>query len=155
MKRRFVRSVLASVAALAVLATAGRAKAQEVQVTGPLKGAPAVRHLLIQMRPDGLDDVIRALALVRPGAAAPGMKELYVRLKRGLEPVQAHPLLEPLLRETLTNLLHAEADSSRRQAAEAALHSIAGATLVKPVHIPNYTDLTPVIQISEVVVERA
>jgi hypothetical protein len=43
--RRFVRSVLASVAALAVVATAGRASAQEVQVTGPLKGAPAVRHL--------------------------------------------------------------------------------------------------------------
>jgi hypothetical protein len=37
--------VLASVAAVAVLATAGLASAQEVQVTGPLKGAPAVRHL--------------------------------------------------------------------------------------------------------------
>jgi fumarylacetoacetase len=45
-----------------------------------------------------------------------------------------------LLRETLTSLLHGDAEPSRRQAAEAALHSIAGATLVKPVHIPNYTD---------------
>src|SRR5271168_604454 len=45
-----------------------------------------------------------------------------------------------LLRETLTALLHADAEPARRQAAEAALHSIAGATLVKPVHIPNYTD---------------
>jgi fumarylacetoacetase len=45
-----------------------------------------------------------------------------------------------LLRETLTTLLHADEDSDRRQAAEAALHSIAGATLVKPIHIPNYTD---------------
>jgi fumarylacetoacetase len=45
-----------------------------------------------------------------------------------------------LLRETLTALLQADAESSRRQAAEAALHSIAGATLVKPIHIPNYTD---------------
>jgi len=45
-----------------------------------------------------------------------------------------------LLRETLTNLLHADVESSRRQATEAALHSIAGATLVKPIHIPNYTD---------------
>jgi fumarylacetoacetase len=45
-----------------------------------------------------------------------------------------------LLRETLAKLLHADEDPSRRQAAEAALHSIAGATLVKPVHIPNYTD---------------
>ena len=45
-----------------------------------------------------------------------------------------------LLREALTHLLHTEADSNRRQAAEGALHSIAGATLVKPVHVPNYTD---------------
>ncbi len=45
-----------------------------------------------------------------------------------------------LLRETLTSLLHADAAADRRQATEAALHSIAGATLVKPVHIPNYTD---------------
>jgi fumarylacetoacetase len=45
-----------------------------------------------------------------------------------------------LLRETLTRLLHADAEPARRQATEAALHSIIGAALVKPVHIPNYTD---------------
>jgi fumarylacetoacetase len=45
-----------------------------------------------------------------------------------------------LLRETLTALLHTDERPDRRQAAEAALHSIAGATLVKPVYIPNYTD---------------
>jgi fumarylacetoacetase len=45
-----------------------------------------------------------------------------------------------LLRETLTALLRADTPPDRRQAAEAALHSIAGATLVKPIHIPNYTD---------------
>jgi fumarylacetoacetase len=45
-----------------------------------------------------------------------------------------------LLRETLTHLLHVDAEPNRRQVAEAALHSIAGATLVKPIHIPNYTD---------------
>jgi fumarylacetoacetase len=45
-----------------------------------------------------------------------------------------------LLRETLTSLLQADADPDRRQATEAALHSIAGATLVKPIYIPNYTD---------------
>jgi fumarylacetoacetase len=45
-----------------------------------------------------------------------------------------------LLRETLTDLLHADAETNRRQAAESALHSIAGATLTKPIHIPNYTD---------------
>ena len=45
-----------------------------------------------------------------------------------------------LLRETVTNLLHADEEPGRRQTAEAALHSIAGATLVKAIHIPNYTD---------------
>src|SRR3984893_12990695 len=45
-----------------------------------------------------------------------------------------------LLRETLTALLQAGEKPDRRQAAEAALHSIAGATLAKPIHIPNYTD---------------
>ena len=45
-----------------------------------------------------------------------------------------------LLRETLTALLGSDVKPDRRKAAEAALHSIAGATLVKPIHIPNYTD---------------
>jgi fumarylacetoacetase len=45
-----------------------------------------------------------------------------------------------LLRETLTSILHADAEPDPRQAAEAALHSISGATLVKPIYIPNYTD---------------
>src|SRR5580704_818113 len=58
------------------------------------------------------------------------------------------PTLNPLLafgprawtslRRTLTALL--EASSPHRKEAEAALHSIAGTTLVKPIHIPNYTD---------------
>jgi len=45
MKRRFVTAVLAAVAAAGVWSTAGAANAQEIQLTGPLKGAPAVRHL--------------------------------------------------------------------------------------------------------------
>lgn len=45
MKRRFVRWVLAAFAAVSVLAATEGARAQEIQLTGPLKGAPAVRHL--------------------------------------------------------------------------------------------------------------
>jgi outer membrane beta-barrel protein len=45
MKRRFVRSIFASLAAACALSAAGAAHAQELQLTGPLKGAPAVRHL--------------------------------------------------------------------------------------------------------------
>jgi outer membrane beta-barrel protein len=46
MKRRFVGAVLAASAATAAfLGSAQTAQAQEVQLTGPLKGAPAVRHM--------------------------------------------------------------------------------------------------------------
>ena len=44
------------------------------------------------------------------------------------------------LRESLTGLLHVTADLSQRRQVEAALHSIAGATLLKPVFVLNYTD---------------
>ena len=45
MKRRFVGAVLAAIAAAGVLASAQTASAQEIQLTGPLKGAPAVRSM--------------------------------------------------------------------------------------------------------------
>jgi DNA polymerase III alpha subunit len=69
--------------------------------------SPAMRHLLIQMQPKGLQDVIQALAMIRPGAASVGMKECFIRRRRGLEPVRcAHPSLEPLLRETQGLMLY-------------------------------------------------
>jgi outer membrane beta-barrel protein len=43
--RRFVRAVLASIAVVGALSTASTARAQELELTGPLKGAPAARHL--------------------------------------------------------------------------------------------------------------
>jgi hypothetical protein len=45
MMARFVRAVLASMAAAGVLSLAGAASAQEMELTGPLKGAPAARHM--------------------------------------------------------------------------------------------------------------
>jgi opacity protein-like surface antigen len=45
MKRRFVGAVLAVAAAAGVLASSQPAGAQEIQLTGPLKGAPAVRNM--------------------------------------------------------------------------------------------------------------
>jgi DNA polymerase-3 subunit alpha/error-prone DNA polymerase len=59
--------------------------------------SPAVRHLLRQMRPQGLADVMQALALIRPGAAGDGMKDAFVRRRRGLEEWS----VDPRLRETL------------------------------------------------------
>src|SRR5207244_1612356 len=69
--------------------------------------SPAMRHLLIQVRPQGLDDVIQALALIRPGAASIGAKECFIRRRRGLEPIRSpHPSLEPILRETQGLMLY-------------------------------------------------
>jgi DNA polymerase III alpha subunit len=69
--------------------------------------SPAMRHLLMQMRPRGLHDVIQALALIRPGASSIGAKELFLRRRRGLEPATPlHPLLEPVLRETCGLMLY-------------------------------------------------
>jgi outer membrane beta-barrel protein len=45
MKRRFLRAVFASIAVAGALSTASTARAQELELTGPLKGAPAARHL--------------------------------------------------------------------------------------------------------------
>jgi hypothetical protein len=45
MKRRFVSAILATLTAAGLLISGGPARAQEIQLTGPLKGAPAVRHL--------------------------------------------------------------------------------------------------------------
>jgi DNA-directed DNA polymerase III PolC len=63
--------------------------------------SPAMRRLLIQMRPNGLLDVVQALAMIRPGAASVGMKEVFVRRRRKLEPVRTvDPKLSEILGET-------------------------------------------------------
>ncbi len=69
--------------------------------------SPAMRHLLIQMQPRGVEDVIQALALIRPGAASIGAKECFIRRRRGLEPVRVvHPSLGPILRDTMGLMLY-------------------------------------------------
>ena len=45
MKRRFLKALLAVIAGVGLLSSAPAARAQEIQLTGPLKGAPATRHL--------------------------------------------------------------------------------------------------------------
>jgi DNA-directed DNA polymerase III PolC len=63
--------------------------------------SPAMRHLVLQMQPQSVEDIIQALALLRPGAAGIGVKERFIRRRLGLEPVQvAHPALAALLGET-------------------------------------------------------
>ncbi|HEY6865670.1 MAG TPA: DNA polymerase III subunit alpha, partial [Candidatus Eisenbacteria bacterium] len=60
--------------------------------------SPAMRHLLRMLRCGTLEETIAAVALIRPGAAESGMKELFCRRHRGLEPASfAHPRLEAVL----------------------------------------------------------
>jgi DNA polymerase-3 subunit alpha len=53
------------------------------------------------MRCDRFDDLVASNALLRPGPLDSGMHKVYIRRKRGEEPVSyALPELEPILRET-------------------------------------------------------
>ena len=55
----------------------------------------------------GVEDVVQALALVRPGAAAIGIKACFVRRRRGLEPRRPlHPRLAELLGDTQSLMIY-------------------------------------------------
>ncbi|MGD9898264.1 MAG: DNA polymerase III subunit alpha [Calditrichaceae bacterium] len=63
--------------------------------------SPAMRGLLRKMMIEGVDDVITAVALIRPGASGSGMKEIYIKRRAGLEKTTyIHPSIAPALEET-------------------------------------------------------
>jgi len=69
--------------------------------------SPAMRHLLRMLAPAGVRDVMKALALIRPGAASIGMKETFVRRHRGLEPVPGgHRQTDAILEDTYGVMLY-------------------------------------------------
>ncbi len=71
--------------------------------------SPGLRSLLIEMKPRNLDDITLALALIRPGASESGMKKLFLQRLAGEMPVEyPHPLLQPVLAETLGNIIYQE-----------------------------------------------
>lgn len=71
--------------------------------------SPGMRNLLQQIGATKMDDVIQALALMRPGPAGSGMKDEYVRRHRGLEPQHApHEWLTELLWDTHGLMLYQE-----------------------------------------------
>jgi DNA polymerase III subunit alpha len=64
--------------------------------------SPAMRGLLRTMKARTLEEVAQALALIRPGAAEYGSKELFVKRLRGEEEITfAHPALEKILGDSL------------------------------------------------------
>lgn len=71
--------------------------------------SPAVRSLLRQMDADDMDRVIQAVALIRPGPSASGMKDRFIRRLRGIEPVSvAHPILAEVFADTFGVMLYQE-----------------------------------------------
>ncbi len=71
--------------------------------------SPGMRNLLKMMEASERMDVILGLSLIRPGPASSGMKDRYVRRRRGLEPAPAlPPALEPVLGPTHGVMLYQE-----------------------------------------------
>lgn len=90
------------------------AKTFELLQTGRTIGvfqieSPGLRALLIELKPKCIDDITLALALIRPGASESGMKKLFLEKLAGEKPVEyPHPLLQPVLSETLGNVIYQE-----------------------------------------------
>jgi DNA polymerase III alpha subunit len=71
--------------------------------------SPGMRQLLQMLQAKDLQDVIHGLSLIRPGPSASGMKERFVKRKRGLEPVTyPHPAMKEVLAETYGVMLYQE-----------------------------------------------
>ncbi len=71
--------------------------------------SPAMRGLLKKMRIQSVDDVIAAVALIRPGASGSGMKDVYIRRRAGLEKTEyVHPSLAPALDDTYGVIIYQE-----------------------------------------------
>ncbi len=68
-----------------------------------------IRAMLRKLRIDRFEDLVAALAMYRPGPLDSGMVDQYIDCKHGrAEPVYAHPLLEPVLKETYGVILYQE-----------------------------------------------
>ena len=71
--------------------------------------SPGMRNLLKMMGARCRLDVILGLSLIRPGPASSGMKDRFVRRRRGLEPAEyLHPALREVLGETYGVMLYQE-----------------------------------------------
>jgi error-prone DNA polymerase len=69
----------------------------------------AQMQMLPRFRPRSFEDLIIAISLIRPGPLQGNMVHPYLRRRLGEEPVQYfHPLLKPVLQETLGVVLYQE-----------------------------------------------
>ncbi len=71
--------------------------------------SPGMRGLLRMMKARTLEEIVVALALIRPGASEYGSKELFLKRLRGKEPVvYAHESLVSILGETMGVCIYQE-----------------------------------------------
>lgn len=69
----------------------------------------AQMQTLPRTRPDSFNDLVVEVAIIRPGPIQGNAVHPYIRRKQGREPVTyAHPLLEPILADTLGVILYQE-----------------------------------------------
>jgi error-prone DNA polymerase len=69
----------------------------------------AQAQALPRVRPRNFADIVVEVAIIRPGPLQGNMVNPYIRRRQGREPVAyAHPLLEPILKETLGVILFQE-----------------------------------------------
>src|SRR3989454_2231815 len=69
----------------------------------------AQAQALPRVRPRNFADIVVEVAIIRPGPLQGNMVTPYIRRRQGREPVAyAHPLLEPILKETLGVILFQE-----------------------------------------------
>ncbi len=71
--------------------------------------SPGMRNLVVHMEARSQEDAMIALSLIRPGPAGSGMKDAYIRRRRGEEtPPEIHPKVDPLFRTTHGVMLYQE-----------------------------------------------
>ncbi len=71
--------------------------------------SPGMRNLLKMMGAKRRMDVILGLSLIRPGPASSGMKDRFIRRRRGLAPAEyLHPALREVLADTYGVMLYQE-----------------------------------------------
>jgi len=69
----------------------------------------AQMQTLPRVKPERFEDLVVEVALIRPGPIQGGMVSHYVKRRQGLEPVtHLHPLLEPILAETMGVVVYQE-----------------------------------------------
>ncbi|MGA8207980.1 MAG: DNA polymerase III subunit alpha [Candidatus Dormiibacterota bacterium] len=91
---------------------------------------PGGRRIVMEMRPRSIEDMAAAVALNRPGVIEGGATDLYMKRRRGEEPITyLLPGLEPILQDTHGVIVYQ--DQVMQIAAEAAGFSLGAADLLR------------------------